>query len=100
MRAVLVNKPGGLRLLSSAAGKARHWPTFPASTAAVARGATRRVPPPSGPSGGTITLVGAGPGSPDLLTLAAYEAIRRADVIICDKIASKALKDLVPPHAQ
>jgi uroporphyrin-III C-methyltransferase len=47
-----------------------------------------------------VTLVGAGPGSPDLLTLAAHNALRAADVVICDKIASPALKALVPPHAE
>lgn len=65
---------------------------------AVSRSATRRVP--RHPNGAAITLVGSGPGSPDLLTIAAYESIRHADVIICDKIASKALKDLVPKHAE
>ena len=47
----------------------------------------------------SLWLVGAGPGSPHLLTLAAYDALREADVVIADRIASPALKALVPPGA-
>lgn len=35
---------------------------------------------------GRVTLVGAGPGNPKLLTLAAVEAIRTADVILHDRL--------------
>ncbi|ORZ12674.1 tetrapyrrole methylase [Absidia repens] len=35
---------------------------------------------------GTITLVGSGPGDPELLTLAAHRAIREADLVLSDKI--------------
>lgn len=85
-----------------------------ALAASLANRSTRKVKPSTLPSsvhsnstlstttitGGTISLVGAGTGSPDLLTIAALNAITQADVIICDKIASKDLKDLVPAHAQ
>ena len=54
---------------------------------------------PKNPNGASITLVGAGPGSPDLLTIAAYNAITSADVVICDKIVSKELHALVQPGA-
>ncbi len=36
---------------------------------------------------GTVILVGGGPGDPGLLTVAGLEAIRSADVIICDRLA-------------
>ena len=35
---------------------------------------------------GKITLVGAGPGDPKLLTIAAYDAIQEADLVLADKI--------------
>ena len=54
---------------------------------------------PANPNGATITLVGAGPGSPDLLTIAAYNAITSADVVICDKIVSKELHGLVKSNS-
>ena len=38
-------------------------------------------------AGGQVTLVGGGPGDRGLLTLAGLDAIRRADVIICDRLA-------------
>lgn len=36
---------------------------------------------------GRVTLVGGGPGDPGLLTVAGLDAIRSADVIICDRLA-------------
>jgi uroporphyrin-III C-methyltransferase len=38
---------------------------------------------------GTVTLVGGGPGSPALLTVAALEALREADVVFCDRLAPR-----------
>ncbi|CAO3596623.1 unnamed protein product [Absidia cylindrospora] len=35
---------------------------------------------------GTMTLVGSGPGDPELLTLAAHRAIKEADLVLSDKI--------------
>lgn len=49
---------------------------------------------------GTIALVGAGPGDPDLLTLRALRAIRSADVIVLDRLIGQGILDLIPATAQ
>lgn len=45
---------------------------------------------------GRIILAGAGPGHPDLLTAATVKAIRRADVVLADKLVPAAVLDMVP----
>jgi uroporphyrin-III C-methyltransferase len=42
---------------------------------------------------GRVILVGGGPGDPGLLTVAGLEAIRTADVIVCDRLAPLAALD-------
>lgn len=49
---------------------------------------------------GTIYLVGAGPGDPDLLTLRAARLIERAELIIHDGLVDRAILALAPSHAQ
>lgn len=44
---------------------------------------------------GSITLVGAGPGDPDLLTMAALRAIKEADLVLADKIVPEQVIALV-----
>jgi uroporphyrin-III C-methyltransferase len=45
---------------------------------------------------GEIKLIGAGPGDPDLLTMAAYKAITSwADIVLSDKLVSKEILALV-----
>lgn len=44
---------------------------------------------------GRITLVGAGPGDPDLLTCAALKAIEQADLVLADKIVPEKVIALV-----
>jgi uroporphyrinogen III methyltransferase/synthase len=48
---------------------------------------------------GKVILVGAGPGAPDLITVRGAEALRRADAVVYDALASKTLLDLAPPNA-
>jgi uroporphyrin-III C-methyltransferase len=49
---------------------------------------------------GTVYLVGAGPGDPRLLTLRGAEVLRRADVVVHDRLAPPALLDLAPNRAE
>ena len=49
---------------------------------------------------GRVVLVGAGPGDPELLTLRGAAALREADVVVHDALASKELLALAPQHAE
>lgn len=49
---------------------------------------------------GTCTLVGAGPGDPDLLTIKALKAIQAATVLLVDDLVSDAIVALAPPAAR
>ncbi len=49
---------------------------------------------------GTVYLVGAGPGAPDLLTLRAHTLLQTADVILPDDLVSDAILDLASPSAE
>lgn len=43
-----------------------------------------------------VSLVGAGPGNPGLLTLRAVECLQRADLVIFDKLLSRSLLECIP----
>ncbi len=49
---------------------------------------------------GSATLVGAGPGAPDLLTLRAVKAIQRADAVLFDALIDASILDLARPDAR
>jgi uroporphyrin-III C-methyltransferase len=52
-----------------------------------------------GPGGG-VTLVGAGPGDPDLITVAGLRALRRAEVLVYDRLVSQELVDECPADCE
>ncbi len=49
---------------------------------------------------GAVTLVGAGPGDPELLTLKALRALQDADVILHDRLVSSAVLDMARRDAE
>jgi len=48
----------------------------------------------------TVWLVGAGPGDPELLTVRGADVLRRAEVVIHDRLAAASLLDLAPASAE
>jgi uroporphyrinogen III methyltransferase / synthase len=48
----------------------------------------------------TVHLVGAGPGDPGLLTVRALDVLRRADVVVYDRLSQESLLDLAPAGAE
>ena len=49
---------------------------------------------------GTVYLVGAGPGAPDLLTLRAHTLLQTADIILPDDLVSDEILALATPSAE
>jgi len=49
---------------------------------------------------GKVYLIGAGPGDPDLITVKGLNILRNADVVIYDRLVTKALMKLVPNEAE
>ena len=57
-------------------------------------------PLPGSPRGGTVYLVGAGPGDPGLITLRGAELLRSADLILYDNLTSADVLALARPDAE
>jgi len=49
---------------------------------------------------GAVSLVGAGPGDPELLTLKALRRLEAADVVVHDALVGDGVLDLVPEHVE
>ena len=59
------------------------------------RRASRAAPAP-----GTVTLLGAGPGDPELLTVKAVKALQAAQLVLYDRLVSPAVLELLPSQAE
>ncbi|MBS7541014.1 siroheme synthase CysG [Ancylobacter lacus] len=103
-------RPAVAALELSYHGRRRFWERFTARALA-----TPEVPPAedlretllaaarqdrAGPDKGSIALVGAGPGDPELLTLKAVRMLQAADVVLYDDLIAPAILDIARREAK
>lgn len=55
---------------------------------------------PTSSKKGKVLLVGAGPNDPELLTIKAYQALQKADVVVFDRLVGHEILDLIPEHCE
>ena len=72
----------------------------PPDAAATAQAVQRAFPAPLNRAGGRCTLVGAGPGDPELLTVKALRAIQAATVLLVDDLVNEAIVAFASPSAR
>ncbi|MFG1392753.1 siroheme synthase CysG [Xanthobacter agilis] len=89
-------------LRPSAAERRRFWETFAERAFAASGGPEEGAWPDARPGteGGSVTLVGAGPGDPEYLTLKGMRALQSADVILFDDLVSPELLELARREAK
>ncbi|HSR82821.1 MAG TPA: uroporphyrinogen-III C-methyltransferase [Streptosporangiaceae bacterium] len=66
----------------------------------VAKAAAEHQPRRSRPSGGSVALVGGGPGDPGLITVLGRRLLAQADVVITDKLAPQPLLAELDPDVE
>jgi uroporphyrinogen III methyltransferase/synthase len=59
-----------------------------------------RALPEGAPAGGLVFIVGAGPGDPGLITVKGLECLRRAEVVLYDRLAPAELLKEAPANAE
>ena len=94
-------KPGGERRTFWEAFADRAFGPSPgATTDAELAGLIAAATGSPGAASGRVTLVGAGPGDPELLTLKAVRALQSADVILFDDLVSEGVLELARREAK
>ncbi len=73
---------------------------FSGNEAAATQALEKKLREPAGAPEGFVSLVGAGPGDPELLTLRALRVMQRASVVLYDNLVSPRLVDLVRRDAE
>lgn len=90
------------KMVPYASGRRRFWERFADLALATAPGEPDlpRLAQATAEPGGGVTVVGAGPGDPDLLTLKAVRALQAADVVFHDASLGADLLDLARREAR